>query len=129
VKRVAVASDDGRNVATHFGRCRYFVVYDVEDSRVVNREARENRFTQHARGGCGGSDEQPHSHAGIVEALSGCDAVLCRGMGWRAAEELGRNGITPTVLSRETDADGAVADYIAGATSELSDFCCGRSRE
>ena len=28
--RIAVASDDGENIAAHFGRCRSFVIFEAE---------------------------------------------------------------------------------------------------
>ena len=93
---IAVASDDGVSISEHFGRSRCFVVFDVEGSEIRDEIVRQNTFTAHARGEChGGQNDHSRSlsHADIVMALRDCQAVLCYGMGWRAAEELGKHGI------------------------------------
>jgi predicted Fe-Mo cluster-binding NifX family protein len=99
--KIAVASSDGTNISPHFGRSSYFLIFDVVNGRIVGKEQRPNTFTAHARGECRGEqthDHGTHSHASVVEALSDCKAVLCYGMGWRAAEALGREGIQTLFL-------------------------------
>ena len=64
-----------------------------------------------------------HSHADIVEALRGCDVLLCQGMGWRAAEELQRSGIEPIVFSGEMTPEEAVAGYLSGSLKATGTFC------
>jgi predicted Fe-Mo cluster-binding NifX family protein len=93
--KIAVASEDGVSISQHFGRSRCFLVYEVDDQKILGYSVRDNTFTAHARGECqeGVEHNHQHGHAAIVEALKDCEAVLCYGMGWRAAEELKQNGI------------------------------------
>jgi len=64
-----------------------------------------------------------HSHADVVEALAGCDALLCRGMGWRAAEALKAGGVRPVVFTDEMSPEEAVTAYLAGSRDFGGTFC------
>jgi predicted Fe-Mo cluster-binding NifX family protein len=129
--KIAVASSDGTNISPHFGRSSYFLIFDVVNGRIVGKEQRPNTFTAHARGECRGEqthDHGTHSHASVVEALSDCKAVLCYGMGWRAAEALGREGIQAFVLGEECTPEGAVTLFLDGQLPPASQgFCRGHS--
>lgn len=48
--KIAVASDDGKIISSHFGRTRGFVIFDVEGKEIKSREYLPNTFTGHARG-------------------------------------------------------------------------------
>jgi len=125
MNRIAVASDDGENIAQHFGRCRMFVIYEVDESGYQRCAVRANEFTGHSKGECGDSLPTHHHHSAIVEALKDCDAVICRGMGRRALLDLNQAGIKPLFIIRETDVNGAVEDYIAGRLSDAAGICPG----
>ncbi len=43
--KVAVATDDFVNVTGHVGRCNGFLVYEIEDGKVINVENRENNLS------------------------------------------------------------------------------------
>jgi predicted Fe-Mo cluster-binding NifX family protein len=125
--KIAVASSNGTNISPHFGRSSCFLIFDVVDGKIVGKEVRSNTFTAHGRGECRG--EQPHdhgvhSHASIVEALRDCNAVLCYGMGWRAAEALGREGIAPFVLGEECTPERAVTLFLDGKLAPASNELC-----
>jgi predicted Fe-Mo cluster-binding NifX family protein len=125
--KIAVASSDGNQISPHFGRSAFFLVFDVEDGKIVGREVRENTFTAHARGECAGEgahEHGMHSHASIVEALHDCNAVLCYGMGWRASEALSQGGVRPYVLGKRCSPEDAVALFVAGKLPPGSGDCC-----
>jgi predicted Fe-Mo cluster-binding NifX family protein len=127
--RIAVASSDGVSISKHFGRSQCFIVFELVDGSIENRQVRPNTFTAHAAGQCSPDshhEDKPHSHAQIVEALRDCEAVICYGMGWRAAEELSANGIQPLVVERQTTPEEAVRDFLSGRLKPASGFCCGR---
>ena len=73
VHRIAIATTDGVSVSDHLARSAAFVVVElasgVRTARVRGTEA------------CG-------NHATFVEMLSGCDAVICGGIGQGAAVSL-----------------------------------------
>ena len=124
--KVAVASADGVSISHHFGRSQCFIVFDVDGTVIGDPVVRPNTYTAHARGECDGEHEhhdQPHNHSSIVEALRDCSAVLCHGMGWRAAEDLTRNGIKPFVIDGEMSPREAVLQFVAGSLKPAAGFC------
>jgi predicted Fe-Mo cluster-binding NifX family protein len=117
---------DGESISDHFGRSRCFIVFDVDGANVGDGTVRSNTYTAHARGQCDGEHghhDQPHSHSHVVEALKDCTAVLCHGMGWRAAQDLNNNGITPLVIDGQVTPREAVELLIAGNLKPASGFC------
>ncbi len=124
--KIAVASNDGTNISHHFGRSECFIVFEVENGQVKSREVKQNTFTAHALGECNGEHahhEEHHSHAGIVAALQECDAVLCYGMGFRAAQDLQANGIKAYILESEYTPEEAVSAFIRGDVKKSGGFC------
>ena len=151
--KIAVASIDGVSVSPHFGRSTCFIVFGTTDGKIVSREVRDNTYTPHARGECGeGQHERhqphdqhdghephghhedhqphsqheqprPHSHAGIVQALRDCEAVLCYGMGWRAAQDLAAAGVKAFILDGERTPEDAVHAFLEGKLGESKPFC------
>ena len=136
--KIAVASTDGISISQHFGRSAAWLVFDVEEGRVTGPEIRSNQHTNHAAGGCSHEDGEhhdhehgeqhgQHSHAGLIDALHDCEAILCGGMGWRAAEDLKRNGIQPFIVDPRTTPQDAVQSFLTGQLSTVEQgFCRGR---
>ncbi len=125
--KIAIASSDGAHISPHFGRSSCFLVFDIEGGKIAGKELRTNTFTAHARGECDGDgqhDHGAHSHASIVEALRDCGAVLCYGMGSRAAEALSRGGIQAYVLSEQFTPEEAVALFLRGELRSAGQGFC-----
>jgi predicted Fe-Mo cluster-binding NifX family protein len=125
--RIAVPTNDGKSISEHFGRSAGFLVFEIENDQVKNRETRTNEMQHsHEQGTChpaaGGSG--PHSHASLVSTLAGCEVVLCAGMGQRAAEALRSSGITPVLVSASASAEEAVAAYLAGKLLPADESFC-----
>jgi predicted Fe-Mo cluster-binding NifX family protein len=74
----------------HFGSAPFFALYDTENKDVAFVD---NGVAEHEHGQC-----MP------VDAIrkTGAEAVLCRGMGMRAANLLLEAGITPYMVEAET---------------------------
>jgi len=126
--RIAVASQDGETISAHFGRAACFIIYDAEDGTVLRKELRPNNHSCHDGGNCHVPEhgDQPHSHASMVQTLHDCQAALCYGMGWRAADELAHNGIQPVIVDRKRSPEEAVALYAEGKLSPAANgFCVG----
>lgn len=125
--KIAVAAQDANTVSQHFGRSACFIVFDVKEGKVAGKEVRDNTYTAHAKGECDGKHDhhhdQPHSHANIVNALHDCEVVLCRGMGFRAAEDLKAHGIRPFIIAEDGTPDAIVASLLAGTLKGSSTFC------
>ena len=62
--KVAVATDDFVNVTGHVGRCNGFLVFEIEEGKIVNVENRENNFTNHKR-----SEHHSHDHGRFSRRL------------------------------------------------------------
>lgn len=107
--KIAVATDDYLNVTGHVGRCLGFLIYNVENGKIISEEIRENNFTNHGRGA---SHEHGHEHnhehgksghAKLAEGINDCSHLICHGAGWRLAKDLKAENIE-LVLTRETNA-------------------------
>lgn len=125
--KIAVASLDGTEISSHFGRSPWFLIFEAVDGKISGPELRANTFTAHAKGACCGGHHDKHdahSHDSIVEALRDCQAVLTYGMGARAAEALNSNGIQPFVLAEKCTPTQAVALFLEGKLSPAGhEFC------
>ncbi|MBD3409193.1 MAG: iron-molybdenum cofactor biosynthesis protein [Ignavibacteriales bacterium] len=124
--RIAIASDDGIKIAGHFGRARGFVYADVEDGEVKNREFKANDITGHAQGHTHGHAHGQHSHAPIIAALEGVDAVISRGMGRRIYDDLMAAG-KRALITEEVEVDNAVAAYVKGDLEDFPERGCHQS--
>ena len=47
-KKIAVATNDNVLVAGHVGRCKAFLIYETDGSKIISKEIRENSFTHHS---------------------------------------------------------------------------------
>ncbi len=114
--KVAIATSEAAGISHHFDRSANWLIFDVSDGDITEDESRPNTCTHQDVPDSGGSQEQQeiHNRTGIPEVLRGCSAVISGGMGWRAAEELGRNGITPFVVDPRHTPEEAIQLYVDG---------------
>lgn len=119
-KKIAVASNDNIKVAGHIGRCRAFIVFEVEDNKIVNKVIRANSFTNHGHHDHQYDEEHHHhgeghghGHHNLIEGLKDCEALIFNHGGWRLIEDLKANNINP-VLTDELLAEDAVKKYLDG---------------
>ena len=87
-----------------------------------SRKEREPPGAACIRLGCGGT-AYIEAMCLMVDAIQDCQVVLCRGMGWRAAQELVRRGINPLVIQDELTPRQAVQKYLAGELTPAQGFC------
>jgi len=120
--KIACVTDDGITISQHFGRAPYYAVLTVENGQIVARELRDkmghNQFVheEHVEvpGQPHGTDPASHDkHTRMAGAISDCEALLCRGMGWGAYESMKQLGIKP-VVTDIANVDDAVKAYAAG---------------
>lgn len=138
--KIAVATNNGVNVTGHLGRCRSFIVYEIEDRKIKERLLRENVFTHHNRRGNGGGHGHQHHHGEehgrkhgegcrghneLVEGLRDCQTVIFNSGGWRVVDDLRTNNIQP-FLTDETNADSAVNKFLNGELEEHLENSCRR---
>lgn len=124
--KIACITDDGETISQHFGRARYYAVLTIEDGEIVDREivsklghthfAGQETEEEHAAHGVAvhGQDAASHDkHVSMAEAIRGCEALLCQGMGYGAYQSMQQVGIRPIVTDIR-DIDEAVKAYITG---------------
>ncbi len=111
--KIAVATDDFEHVSGHVGRCKGFLVLEVENGKIISREERPNTFTHHKIQAQGEGGSHGHSHKRTLEALSDCDNLICQSAGWRLIEDLKTANIV-TVFTSVTDAATAAVKLEQG---------------
>ena len=121
--KIAAITDDGNTISQHFGRAAYYLVATVENGQIVKREIRQkmghNQFANEAHepevpGQPHGIDAASHNkHLQMAEAITDCEALLCRGMGMGAYESMKARGIRP-VVTDIASVDEAVIAYVEG---------------
>ena len=109
--KIGIASDDQLNIASHFGRTKGFVIAEIEQGSILNKNYRENTFSMHAQGGEHQHGQHGHSHTAILEALSDCEVVLARGMGRRIYDDLRSVNIKSMITDKLT-VDDALKAFI-----------------
>lgn len=120
--KIAIATDDGRTVSSHFGRASRYAVLAVEGGAVVSREMR-SKFSPHGSGvethaeiGTGPHGVGPASdarHDQMAATIADCAAIICGGMGRGAYDRMTANGIRPIVTDLQ-DVDEAAIECAAG---------------
>ena len=123
---VAVVTDDGKTISSHFGMAQYYLVYDIEDGVVKGKEMRSK--TGHHQGGIehhGGTEhhgvgpshhqgpEETLTHESMLSNVSDCAVIIARGMGWGIYDAMSQSGIRP-FITESMYADDAVHAYIKG---------------
>jgi predicted Fe-Mo cluster-binding NifX family protein len=121
--KIAAITDEGKTISQHFGRAPFYLVATVEKGKIVGMEMREKLGHSHFVGEPLEEEvnDLPHGmnadshkrHLLMADAISDCEALLCRGMGMGAYESLKTAGIRPVVTDIE-NIEEAVLAYISG---------------
>lgn len=106
--KLAVAAQDGR-IFQHFGQCKTFAVYSVEDGKILERSVLDTGGNGHA------------ALAGFLKG-AGVDAVICGGLGDGAKRMLASAGIG-LVSGAEGDVEDAVNAYLSGSLEDRGGTC------
>lgn len=125
--KIAVPTNDGLSIAEHFGRSAGFLIFQTENGQITSREMKENTAQHtHAQSSCGSHAGQAgvHDHTAILSALTGCDVVICAGMGWRAAEALKQAGVRDVIVTRPGPVEEPVRAYLKGELTGRSESFC-----
>ena len=126
--KIAAVSDDGTTISQHFGRANLYVVVEVEDGQVTKTETRPKLGHHDFAGQDHGSHEpgqrRGHGegaqarHTSMMEAISDCQTLLARGMGWGAYEALSDMGLD-AVITDVTDIQEAAKLHAKGELPNL----------
>lgn len=128
--KIAVITEDGNSISMHFGRAPYYLVFTVEDSKIVNKERRDkvghHQFAHEAhdahddpRGhGFGSHSEMKHQQ--MIGAIQDCAVIIVRGMGRGAYLAMEQANVHPFVTDIE-NAEEAVRAYLDGRLVDHTD--------
>ena len=120
--KLAVVTDSGSTISRHFGRAPFYLVFTVEDGKIVGQEQREKTGCGHEHHdhhvhvheqGHGMDAHSQDKHVQMIESIRDCDAVIVRGMGTGAYVAMEQAHIRPFVTDLE-DAEAAVQAYVNG---------------
>jgi len=113
--KIAIATNDQVRITGHIGRCKSFMVYEIDGEKIVNKELRENLFTNHrmSHHHHGEGSGHGHSHSHLIEGLKDCQYLISTGGGWRVVEDLKEYNITTLFTDIELIEDG-VGKFIKG---------------
>ena len=118
--KIAVATNNYKNIVGHVGMCKGFILYDVKDGNIVGRKEIINPFSKvnDAMGNSvhhnhnsehhhDGGEHHHHNHADLGEALKGMDFMLCKKAGPGLVQSLASIGIK-VLFTEEKFGDDAV---------------------
>jgi len=120
--KVAIVTDDGKTISQHFGRAKFYKVYEIKDGVIVGSEQRPKaghhvegaeHHHEHEAGPHGINHADDATHNSMLANVADCEALIARGMGWGAHDAIERAGIKPYVTDTES-ADEAVKAYAGG---------------
>ena len=128
--KIAVATNNQKNVTGHIGKCKFFEVYEIACGKIISRELRENDFTnhrmkhhQHHHGEIGG-----HNHAHLIEGLKDCKYLISNGGGWRVVEDLKRYNIN-TIFTNENLIEDTLSKFLAGELENDNELTCSDDKD
>ena len=106
--KIAV-SCNGSKIWAHFGHCENFMIYDVQDNKIVSSENVPN----------------PGHKPGFLPnflADRGVNVIISGGMGGGAVDIFNERGVE-VVVGAEGDAEEAVKKYLRGELKSTGKFC------
>ena len=108
--KIAVTTDENKNVYGHFGSTTLFTVYTMEDGKLVEKKEIANAGT---------------GHTSTVETLvnEGVNVLLCGGIGGPAMQGLLQKGIL-VIPGLQGDVDVAVSSYLDGSLTVSTTPTC-----
>ena len=128
--KIALASDDGKNLSGHVGRCEMFLIFEINDKQITNIEKRANNFTMHRAGNHSheghhheNHGEHNHRHNGITAGLNDCKYLICNCAGPGLISDLYEHNIE-TILTDEMAAESAVNKFIEGSLKSKPEYAC-----
>ena len=101
--KIAVTSQNRKNVTEHAGRCRKFWVFSVDGDKVVEKNLLELPKEQAFH------DSSPHE----AHPLDDIDVLITGGMGSGLSQRLEKKGIKALVTT-DDDPEVAVSHYLSG---------------
>ena len=125
--KIAIPIDNRSDMSAHFGRSPAFLIFTVENGRILHREIRSN---DQAAPGTESVDPQAqshvhsHDHNRFVRLLGDCRAVIGLGMGAGARVALEAAGINVRLLAESCSPEEAAVRFESGLLESSPVACC-----
>jgi len=129
--KIAIVTLDGKTVSQHFGRSPYYIIYSIENEKIVAQELRKrgtghfatNQQHSHEENhdhsqGHGMGAENDKKHATMAQEIADCKVLIAGGMGIGAYNSFTNAGLE-VYMTDYTDALQAAEDYIKGNLKNL----------
>ncbi|AEY65905.1 ATPase involved in chromosome partitioning [Clostridium sp. BNL1100] len=110
IMKIAIATE-GNNISSHFGKCEYFTVVEIENKSIKSKEVVSTEGNQHGL------------LPGFLASL-GIKTVIAGGMGDGARQKLEENNIQ-IISGISGNIDEAIQLYIDGNLKSASSGCSG----
>ncbi|MCK5544420.1 MAG: hypothetical protein KAI35_04325 [Desulfobulbaceae bacterium] len=127
--KIAIATDDKKSIAEHFGRSAFILVATVEDGKVVNKEERERarhpffaddehhpQINKKGRHGFGPKAEE--SHGKMFDGFKDCEVLIVNMIGIGAYNYFLSSGVM-VIATDVKNIDEAVDLYINGKLNHI----------
>ncbi|WP_415034386.1 NifB/NifX family molybdenum-iron cluster-binding protein [Azonexus sp.] len=101
--RIAITSQNRRNITEHAGKCRKFWIYEVKDHAICEKTLLELPLEQSLHA------QRPN----LPTALAGINVLISASMGRSLYLRLREQGVLP-LIACEDDPDLAVRDFLSG---------------
>jgi len=123
--KIAVSTDDYKNISGHVGRCEGFLIFTVDNGEIKNKENRENLFTHHRSNAHhhDGKMDGRYGYGKLASGLSDCSYLICQDCSWQLVEDLKQAGIK-SIMTWETDAETAAVKLEKGELEVDEDLIC-----
>jgi predicted Fe-Mo cluster-binding NifX family protein len=135
--KIAIPTDDGKTVASHFGRAEYFMIVELQDGKEIARRLSENLHARgHGHHGHHGHHEEHENHEGyghgwhhgnhgygeghhhghedVFASTGEIQAVIAVRIGPHMFEDLKERGIEIYLVRPGTDIDEAISKLASG---------------
>lgn len=99
--KILVPIDDKKTVAEHFGRAKYFSIYELKGGKIASKQIMENPFQRHKKG----------EHGGLLNFLKDFDKVVCYNMGIRVQRDLQKLNVTVSITDKRKLSD-IIQEYL-----------------
>ncbi len=111
--KIAITTDDGVTISSHFGQAKYFQVITLDGDRKTASEMREKATHQYGQGHDHAEPGAIHPGQAMVEAIRDCQVLFTGGMGEPALNRAPAVGLE-VILTGEKQIEKALEAYQKG---------------
>lgn len=92
--KVAIPSDNQETITKRTGQSKGFMVYELNNGKVIHSEYRENTMDEH-------NEEAEHSHKQIIELLKDVNVLLVASIGKHMKRDVENSTIKYQLVQEE----------------------------